>query len=66
MGTYREHFRWEHLGNLAGGFDMRAIWNRASEGETGNWLKDVAALCSLGAFLWVALTWISIAEVMVG
>lgn len=45
---------------------MRAMWNRAAEGETGNWLKDVAALCSLGAFLWVALTWISIAEAMVG
>lgn len=45
---------------------MRAILSRASEGEAGNWLKDVAALLSVGAFLYVAATWVTIAEVMIG
>jgi hypothetical protein len=40
--------------------------SRASEGEAGNWLKDVAALLSVGAFLYVAATWVTIAEAMVG
>ena len=45
---------------------MRAIWNRADESETGEWVKDVAGLISIGAFLWATTTWIHIAEVMVG
>ena len=45
---------------------MRAIWNRAAESETGGWVKDVAGLISIGAFLWATTTWIHIAEVMVG
>lgn len=45
---------------------MRALMSRASEGEAGNWLKDVAALLSVGAFLWVATTWVAIAEVLIG
>ena len=45
---------------------MRALMSRASEGEAGNWLKDVAALVSVGAFVYVAATWMTIAEVMVG
>lgn len=45
---------------------MRAIWNRASEGETREWVKDVAGLISIGAFLWATTAWLHIAEVMVG
>ena len=45
---------------------MRALMSRAAEGEAGNWLKDVAALVSVGAFVYVAATWMTIAEVMVG
>jgi hypothetical protein len=45
---------------------MRAIWNRASAGEAREWVKDVAGLVSIAAFLWATTAWLHIAEVMVG
>lgn len=44
---------------------MRGIWNEA-ERKTDGWLKDVAALASIGAFVWVASTWLTIAQTLIG
>lgn len=36
-------------------------------GNSGNgWVQDVAALISVGAFIYVAATWVTIAEALVG
>ena len=36
-------------------------------GKSGNgWVQDVAALISVGAFIYVAATWVTIAEALVG
>lgn len=37
----------------------------ASKSGAGHWLKDVAALVSLGGFVWVAGTWVQIAHSLV-
>jgi len=37
----------------------------ASKSGAGHWLKDVAALVSIGAFVWTAGTWAQIAHGLV-
>ena len=41
---------------------MAKLIRVANESETGVWLKDIAALLSIGAFLWVAASWVEIAH----
>ena len=41
---------------------MTKLIHAANHSETGLWLKDIAALASIGAFLWVAATWVQIAH----
>lgn len=44
---------------------MRGIWNEAEPNRDG-WLKDLAALASIGAFVWVVGTWSEIAQTLIG
>ncbi len=44
---------------------MRTIWNEVERSRDG-WLKDVAALASIGAFVWVVGTWSEIAQNLIG
>ncbi|ABS64805.1 hypothetical protein Plav_3199 [Parvibaculum lavamentivorans DS-1] len=44
---------------------MRGIWNKAG-GTSDGWFKDVAALISVGAFIWVVSTWTVIAQTLIG
>ena len=44
---------------------MRGLMNAVSNSGNG-WVQDVAALISVGAFVYVASTWVSIAEALVG
>lgn len=41
---------------------IQAANHAAKHPDAGVWLKDVAALASIGAFLWVAATWVQIAH----
>ncbi|MES1990811.1 MAG: hypothetical protein V4441_07660 [Pseudomonadota bacterium] len=41
---------------------MTKLIRAANESETGVWLKDIAALLSIGAFVWVAASWVEIAH----
>tara|TARA_R110000824_G_scaffold155226_6_gene327726 strand:- start:14632 stop:14772 length:141 start_codon:yes stop_codon:yes gene_type:complete len=41
---------------------MTKLIHAANHSETGLWVKDIAALASIGAFLWVAATWVEIAH----
>jgi hypothetical protein len=41
---------------------MTKLIHAANHSQAGFWIKDVAALASIGAFLWVATTWIEIAH----
>ena len=43
---------------------MRLV-QAASRSVNKGWLKDVAALASIGGFLWVASTWLDIARAMI-
>jgi hypothetical protein len=43
---------------------MSRFIQTATESEARFWLKDVAALASIGAFVWVVATWASIAQVL--
>jgi hypothetical protein len=46
---------------------MTRLIQTAKQSDARFWLKDVAALLSIGAFLWVAGTWVQIAHAaMVG
>jgi len=44
---------------------MRGLMKTVSNSGNG-WVQDVAALISVGAFVYVASTWVSIAEALVG
>ena len=44
---------------------MSRLIATASRSGAGLWLKDLAALASIGAFVWVAGTWVHIAQVLV-
>ncbi len=41
---------------------MRKLLSSAKGSSASDWLKDVAALLSIGAFVWVAGTWAAIAQ----
>lgn len=41
---------------------MTRLIQTAARPDIRPWLKDVAALASIGAFLWVAGTWVQIAH----
>lgn len=41
---------------------MTKLIHAANHSQAGDWLKDIAALASIGAFLWVAATWVQIAH----
>lgn len=41
---------------------MTKLIQTATSSQARFWLKDVAALASIGAFLWVAGTWAQIAR----
>lgn len=46
---------------------MTRLIQTATHSNARFWLKDAAALASIGAFLWVAGTWVQIAHsAMVG
>ena len=44
---------------------MRYLSKAVSADGLGTWLKDVAALISIGAFIFVAGAWGSIAETLI-
>jgi hypothetical protein len=41
---------------------MTKLIHAANHPDAHLWIKDVAALASIGAFLWVAATWVQIAH----
>ncbi len=41
---------------------MSELVAKAADARRNPWLKDVAALASIGAFVWVAGTWAEIAR----
>lgn len=43
---------------------MSRLIATASASGAGYWLKDLAALGSIGAFIWVAGTWLHIARAL--
>ena len=48
--------------NLRWRLPMTKLIHAANHSDAGLWLKDIAALASIGAFLWVAATWVQIAH----
>lgn len=41
---------------------MTKLIHAANRSGASHWFKDVLALASIGAFIWVASTWIEIAH----
>jgi hypothetical protein len=41
---------------------MSKLIRTAAQSEAGAWAKDVAALASIGALIWVVGTWAAIAQ----